>query len=52
MKELDKIKNAGHFDFELFLEGSDVVLEIVEVGRLFFFTHGKLKKLLELNRKK
>jgi hypothetical protein len=24
MKELDKIKNVGHFDFELFLEGSDL----------------------------
>ncbi len=54
MKELDKIKNVEHFDFELLLKGSDLgcCSRNCWSWEIVFFTHGKLRELLELDRER
>ncbi len=55
MNELDRIRIADHFDFELLLEGSDLGNNSGygdSLGDSYFYTHGRFSKLLKLNRKR
>jgi hypothetical protein len=55
VKELDNIKIFGHFDFKLLLEGSDLGCSFGNCwswGNLIFYTHGKLRDPLNLNKKR